>query len=98
MFNLTVEAAELLVALYAVEAPSPDAVLRLRRDAEGFGLEFDRPRETDMVVAYNGRILLVVDSTLAAGLGDCALAIHRTASGPELALMGVGPEGPPSGL
>ncbi len=95
MFNLTVEAAELLVALHAAEAPSPDAVLRLHRDAEGFGLEFDRPRETDMVVAYNGRILLVIDSALAAGLGDCALAIHRTASGPELALMDAGPEGMP---
>lgn len=95
MFNLTVEAAELLVALHAVEAPSPDAVLRLRRDDEGFGLEFDQPRETDMVVAYNGRILLVIDSALAAGLGDCALAIHRTAAGPELALVDIGSEGAP---
>jgi hypothetical protein len=98
MFSLTVEAAELLVALHAVEAPSPDAVLRLQRDETGFGLEFDRPRETDMVVAYNGRILLVIDGALAAGLGDCALAIHRTAAGPELALMDAGPDGSPPGV
>src|SRR4051812_25504655 len=93
MLNLTVEAAELLSALHDADAPNPDAVLRLNVDDGGYGLEFDSPRDTDTVVAYNGRILLVVDNAVVAGLGECALAINHTESGPELAIMDVGPDG-----
>ena len=87
MLSLTVEAATLLSALADAESPGPDAVLRLEQDGGGFGLSFDEPRDTDVVIAYGGRVLLVVDNALVERLGDCALAINHTPQGPELALV-----------
>jgi len=87
VFGLTAEAALLLSALTEAEAPDADAVLRFQQDDSGFGLGFDAPRECDLVVAFNGRVLLVVDADLAARLGACALAINQTPAGPELALI-----------
>jgi hypothetical protein len=93
VLSLTNEAATLLAALHDADAPRPEAVLRLNVDDGGYGLTFDAPRERDMVVAYNGRILLVVDQSVVEALGDCALAINHTDAGPELALMDAGPGG-----
>ena len=87
MLSLTAEAATLLTALADAEAPGPDVVLRLEQDNAGFGLSFDQPRDTDVVMAFAGRVVLVVDSTLVERLGECALAINQTPQGPELALV-----------
>lgn len=87
MLSLTAEAATLLSALADAEAPGRDVVPRLEQDEAGFGLSFDQPRDTDVVMAYDGRVVLVVDNGLALRLGDCALAINQTPSGPELALV-----------
>lgn len=87
MLSLTAEAAELLRSLAATEAQDPDTALRFIQDTGGFGVSTDSPRDTDVVIAYDGRVLLVVDNDLAQRLGDCTLAINHTSAGPELALI-----------
>ncbi len=90
MLNVTDRAKETLVRLRAIayDINDSDVGLRLLLSAGGgqFGLQVDRPKPGDQVVAHAGATILLVDEDLADALEDATIDAESAGPGDDLVI------------
>ena len=88
MIEITEHAKEELGRLLNAKVDWPGALLRLIDRGEGkLGLGIDIQKPDDLVIDYQGRRLMLVDTALADHLAGITLDVDNTPDGPELVII-----------
>ena len=88
MIDITEHAKQELHRLLIAKVDWPGALLRLIDRGEGkLGLGIDIQKPDDLVINYEGKRLMLVESALAANLEDITLDVDNTPDGPELVII-----------
>jgi hypothetical protein len=88
MIDITEHAKQELIRLLNAKVDWPGALLRLIDRGQGkLGLGIDIQKPDDLVIDYEGKRLMLVESALADNLADITLDVDDTPDGPELVLI-----------
>jgi hypothetical protein len=88
MIDITEHAKQELSRLLSAKVDWPGALLRLIDRGQGkLGLGIDIQRPDDLVIDFQGRRLMLVESMLADHLADITLDVDDTPDGPELVIV-----------
>jgi hypothetical protein len=88
MIDITEHAKQELSRLLNAKVDWPGALLRLIDRGQGkLGLGIDIQRPDDLVIDYEGKRLMLVESALADNLAGITLDVDDTPDGPELVLI-----------
>ena len=88
MIDITEHAKHELNRLLEAKVDWPGALLRLIDRGQGkLGLGIDIQKQTDLVIEYEGKKLILVETDLADQLSDITLDVDNTPDGPELVII-----------
>lgn len=88
MINITEHAKKELCRLLNAKVDWPGALLRLIDRGQGkLGLGIDIQKPNDLIIDYQGKRLMLVESMLADQLAGITLDVDDTPDGPELVII-----------
>ena len=88
MIEITEHAKQELNRLLIAKVDWPGALLRLIDRGKGkLGLGIDIQKPGDLMIEYDGKRLILVESELATSLADITLDVDDTPDGPELVII-----------